>query len=49
MKKPGSKLTVDEFVQWTAQELTANMKLYGGVLFIEALPLSTVCSGTYIF
>ncbi|ODM14269.1 hypothetical protein SI65_10324 [Aspergillus cristatus] len=41
VKKPGSNLTVDEFVQWTAQELTANMKLYGGVSFINALPLST--------
>jgi len=45
VKKPGSNLTVDEFVQWMAQELTANMKLYGGVSFINALPLSTVCSG----
>jgi len=44
VKKPRSNLTVDEFVQWMAQELTANMKLYGGVSFIDALPLSTVRS-----
>lgn len=42
VKKPGSSLTIDEFMQWIAQELTASMKLYGGVSFMHALPLSTV-------
>lgn len=40
-------LTIDEFTQWMTRELSSNMKLYGGVSFIDALPMSTICSGLH--
>lgn len=53
VKKPGSKLTVEEFTHWVEDSMVSNnMPFYGGFSFLDNLPLSSVCSGiliSYIF